>query len=66
MTHRRTRVDRPNLAPPWAEYAIVSVEDGAIDVSLRAIPVDLERWRAQGQSMPYRDDWLSEWPMPTT
>jgi predicted phosphodiesterase len=66
MTHRRTQVDRPTLTPPWAEYAVVTVEDGAIDVSLRAIPIDLERWRAQGSAMPHRDDWLSEWPMPTT
>ena len=52
LTHRQTQVDQPTGAPPWAEYGIVTVENGAIDVSLRAIPLDLERVRAQAP----RDD----------
>jgi putative phosphoesterase len=62
MTHRQTRVDGPTDAPPWAEYGIVTVQDGAIDVSLRAVPLDLERVRAQAiDAMPHRDDFLSVW-----
>ena len=62
MTHRQTRVDRPTGAPPWAEYGIVTVQNGAIDVSLRAVPLDLERVRAQAPvGMPHRDDFLSAW-----
>jgi hypothetical protein len=55
-------VDGPTDAPPWAEYGIVTVQDGAIDVSLRAVPLDLERVRAQAiDAMPHRDDFLSVW-----
>lgn len=62
MTHRKTQVDHPTGSPPWAEYGIVTVESGAIDVSLRAIPIDLERARAQAPAtMPHRADWLSGW-----
>lgn len=65
LTHRQTQVDFPTGAPPWAEYGIVTVENGAIDVSLRAIPVDLERVRAQGPAdMPHRDNWHSIWVTP--
>ena len=62
LTHRPTQVDRPTGSPPWAEYGIVTVEAGAIDVSLRAIPLELERVRAQvPASMPHREDFLSSW-----
>ncbi|MCO5220415.1 MAG: metallophosphatase family protein [Thermomicrobiales bacterium] len=65
MTFCRTRIDRPNSAPPWAEYAIVTVEHGAIDVSLRAVPLDLARVRAQAPAdMPFRDEWLMDWADP--
>lgn len=67
MTHRRTQVDDWTDTPPWAEFGIITVEDGAIDVSLRAVPIDLERMRAQApETMPHRDDWLSEWTIPTS
>lgn len=65
MTHRQTRVDRATGAPPWAEYGVVTVHNGAIDVSLRAVPLDLEKVRVQAPSdMPHRDDFLSSWMMP--
>lgn len=66
-TSRRTRVDHPTGAPPWAEYGVVTVEHGAIDVSLKAIPLDLEAVRAQAPAdFPYRDGWLAEWAGPAT
>ncbi len=62
MTHRPTQVDHPTGSPPWAEYGIATVEAGAVDVSLRASPLDLERVRAQAPaSMPHRENWLSRW-----
>lgn len=62
LTHRQARLDRPSGTPPWAEYGVVTVENGAIDVSLRAIPVELARVREQApEDMPHREDWLSIW-----
>lgn len=64
MTHRQTRVDGPTGAPPWAEYGVITVRSGAIDVSLRAVPLDLARVRAQvPKDMPHRDDALSMWDL---
>jgi hypothetical protein len=65
MTHRLTRVDRETTTPPWAEYGVVTVENGAIDVSLRAVPLDVDAVRAQApESMPHRDDFLAFWSAP--
>jgi predicted phosphodiesterase len=65
MTHRLTRVDRETTTPPWAEYGIVTVENGAIDVSLRAIPLDIDAVKAQvPKTMPHRDDFLAYWSAP--
>ncbi len=62
MTHRLTRVDRETTTPPWAEYGIVTVENGSIAVSLRAIPLDIDDVKAQVPStMPHRDDFLAYW-----
>lgn len=65
LTHRRTRIDRPNGSPPWAEYGVVTVDHGAIDVSLRAMPLDLARVRAQAlETMPHREEWIAAWERP--
>ncbi len=65
MTHRLTRVDRETRTPPWAEYGIVTVENGAINVSLRAIPLDIDAVKAQvPATMPHRDDFLDYWSAP--
>lgn len=62
LTHRKTQVDRPTDAPPWAEYGVITVDRGSIDVSLRAVPVDLERVREHGApDMPHREEWRSGW-----
>lgn len=67
LTHRLTRVDAATSTPPWAEFAVVTVEGGGIDVSLRAAPLDLERMRAAvPEAMPHRGDWLSGWLATTT
>ena len=65
MTHRLTRVDRETRTPPWAEYGVVTVDNGAIDVSLRAIPLDIDAVEAQvPRSMPHREDFLAYWSSP--
>jgi predicted phosphodiesterase len=65
MTHRLTRVDRETTTLPWSEYGIVTVENGAIDVSLRAIPLDIHAVKAQvPKTMPHRDDFLAYWSAP--
>jgi predicted phosphodiesterase len=62
MSHRLTRVDRETATPPWAEYCVVTVENGSIDVSLRAIPLDIDDVKAQvPTTMPHRDDFLAYW-----
>jgi hypothetical protein len=47
--------------PPWAEYALLEVREGALDISLRRMPVDLERLAssARDSGMPHADWWLS-------
>lgn len=66
LTHRRTRIDLATNTPPWAEFAVITVDRGAIEVALRAVPLDLERMRAAApDAMPHRDDWLSTWSAPT-
>ncbi len=60
LTHRQTQVDLPTGTPPWAEYAVITVDEGAIDVSLRAVPLDLEQVREHAISgHAASGDWLS-------
>jgi putative phosphoesterase len=63
MTFRQTRVDREPEKPPWAEYGIVEVRNGAIDVSLRAVPLDVEQVvaRARASGMPHAEWWAEGW-----
>ncbi len=48
---------------PWAEYAIVSAEDGVASVELRRVMVDVQKVReaALASRMPEPTDWLSNW-----
>jgi len=56
----------PACISPWAEYAILSVEDGRVSTELRRAPYDvislLELARASG--MPHADFWASCWLTP--
>lgn len=49
--------------PPWAEYAIVSSEDGFSSVEMRRVPVDVEwvRRAALACGMPHAGWWASDW-----
>lgn len=51
---------------PWAEYAIVQVVDGIINIDLRRIPVDLEavRQSATNSNFPDAEDWIKNWMSP--
>lgn len=51
---------------PWAEYAIVTVRRGVIDIDLRRLPVDLEAVRdtARRNSFPDAQEWIKNWMSP--
>ncbi len=48
---------------PWAEYSIITSENGAISVDLRRIPVDMRAIKQAGidARMPETSDWLRNW-----
>jgi len=53
----------PVRNPPWAEYAIMTVEGHHLSVDLRRIPFDVSAlWRAaHDNEMPHADWWCAEW-----
>jgi putative phosphoesterase len=53
--------------PPWAEYAILEVDDGNVRLQLRRTPVDVGAIcrAAQQSGMPFFDWWLADW-LPVT
>src|SRR5690606_6807104 len=48
---------------PWAEFAVLTVEDGEIDLSFRYVSVDLAELehRARASGMPHVEAWLDGW-----
>lgn len=48
---------------PWAEYTVLSYDNGRIGVELRRIPVDMKaiKQAAIESHMPEPDDWMSNW-----
>src|SRR5690606_5810108 len=48
---------------PRAKFAIISVDDGAIDVSLRAMPFDIDQMfdAARRVDRPALERWLAAW-----
>ena len=49
--------------PPWAEYAVVGLEDGELRIEFRRVPFDVgELVRAARESgMPHVEWWISHW-----
>jgi predicted phosphodiesterase len=49
--------------PPWAEYALITIQDGALGIELRRVPFDLSKLvdAAQGSGMPHVDWWTGDW-----
>ena len=47
----------------WAEYAILSTEDGSLSVEMYRLPFDLQAFIQAGLSsgMPHAEWWSSEW-----
>ena len=62
LPHEYTR-DGAVRHPPWAEWAMVSVEDGSTAVELRRTPVDADAVveRAETSDMPHADAWTDGW-----
>ena len=55
--------DRGPRVMPWAEYTIVTSENGMVSVDLRRIPVDMKAIKQAGidARMPETSDWLRNW-----
>ena len=51
---------------PWAEYAIVSFEQGVLGIDLRRVPVDVDRVRqaAANSTFPDAATWIKNWRLP--
>jgi putative phosphoesterase len=63
LTFERLPVERDRTCP-WTEYAIITSDRGAIDVSFRYLPLDLDALAtaARQSGMPHADWWLnSNW-----
>ena len=54
--------ERPRILP-WAEYAIINWREGALNIELRRVPVDLAaiRQATLSSGMPGVADWLAGW-----
>jgi putative phosphoesterase len=53
----------PVRNPPWAEYAIVTADDGRLAIELRRVPFDLDRLEtiARAGTMPHAAWWIADW-----
>jgi putative phosphoesterase len=51
--------------PPWAEYALVGWADGALNVELRRMPVDIGAivQAARASAMPHAEWWAQDWQL---
>jgi len=54
----------PLVLRPLAEWALVTVTDGAVAVEFRQVPYAVEDVRdaAKRSGRPYTDDWAAQWP----
>jgi putative phosphoesterase len=54
----------PLVLRPLAEWALVTVTDGAVAVEFRQVPYAVEDVRdaAKRSGRPYADDWAAQWP----
>ena len=55
--------DGRRLNPAWAEYALVTVENGRLNINLRRVPYSLDALRAAvtQSAMPHPDAYLADW-----
>jgi hypothetical protein len=51
---------------PWAEYGIITSEDGKLEVELRRTTFDVEAFLTLSRSsgMPHADWWAECWELP--
>jgi putative phosphoesterase len=49
--------------PPWAEYALVTSDNGTLSVELRRVPVDIQTLVkvVEQSSMPHVEWWIKKW-----
>ena len=57
------QIDGTIINPPWAEYAIVTVQDDQLNISLRRVAVDATTiiQAAYDSDIPHKDWWAKEW-----
>ncbi len=55
----------PPVVRPLAEWALVTVSDGAAAVEFRQVPYEVEDVRAAAASSgrPHADEWAAQWPL---
>jgi predicted phosphodiesterase len=58
----------PPVLRPLAEWALVTVEDGAVAVEFRQVPYAVEDVQAAAKrsGRPYADEWAAQWPATPT
>ena len=58
----RMAVDAPGIGN-WAEYAVITVENGAIDISFRHLPIAQDAIAAavHASGIPHADVWIERW-----
>ncbi len=58
----RMAVDLPEIGN-WAEYAVLAVENGAIDVSFRHVPIERDALArvVYDSGIPHPDEWIGRW-----
>jgi len=52
--------------PPWAEYLLLSVDNGVLDLQFRRVPIDVDAVleAARRSSMPHVQCWCKDWQEP--
>jgi predicted phosphodiesterase len=55
-------------SPPWAEYAVVGLEDGKLRIEFRRVPFDVGALvqTARASGMPHAEWWISNWRFHST
>lgn len=57
------KVDGTVWRPPFAEYAIIEADAGALSIDLRRVPLDVPAMLrvVASSGMPHADAWIAEW-----
>ena len=63
VPYNRNQPEEGFQLDPWAEYAVLSVQDGRLNLDFRRVPLDVERlidvFISSGR--PYADEWIAQY-----